>query len=186
MKNALILHGTDFDKTKKQKDTNWFPWLKKELEKVGYEVWLPELPEAWHPDLERYWNFVKDFDFNKETLLIGHSSGGGAMFGILHTLLEEKKVKAAISVAGIMKDEEWGCEGLFKEAYDWEKIRKQSKYIYLLWSKDDPYVKKYHTDFLSEKLHIKPQIYKGKKHFNLEAGQEHAKIPEVLEIVKAL
>jgi len=45
-KNAIILHGTDFDKKQKQRLNNWFPWLKKELEKIGYKVWLPELPEA--------------------------------------------------------------------------------------------------------------------------------------------
>lgn len=38
MKNALILHGTDFDKEQKQKKNNWFPWLKKELGKVGYKM----------------------------------------------------------------------------------------------------------------------------------------------------
>ncbi|KKU27541.1 MAG: hypothetical protein UX40_C0011G0002 [Microgenomates group bacterium GW2011_GWF2_46_18] len=41
MKNALILHGTDFDKEKKQHFNNWFPWLKKKLEELGYKVWLP-------------------------------------------------------------------------------------------------------------------------------------------------
>jgi len=35
MKNALILHGTDFEKEQKQRYNNWFPWLKKELEKLG-------------------------------------------------------------------------------------------------------------------------------------------------------
>lgn len=46
MKNALILHGTDFQKDKKQSSANWFPWLKNKLENLGYETWLPELPET--------------------------------------------------------------------------------------------------------------------------------------------
>lgn len=41
MKNALILHGTDFEKTGKQRENNWFPWLERELARLGYQVWLP-------------------------------------------------------------------------------------------------------------------------------------------------
>jgi len=83
MKNALILHGTDFRKEQKQKLNNWFPWLKAELEKLGFEVWVPELPEAWQPNLKRYWNFLKGFNFNEETVIIGHSSGAAMVFGLL-------------------------------------------------------------------------------------------------------
>jgi predicted alpha/beta hydrolase family esterase len=146
MKNALILHGTDFHDTKNQRNNNWFPWLKRELESLGYQVWLPELPQARHPDLKRYWDFVKDFDFNGETILVGHSSGGAAVFGLLHKLPEDKKVKLTISVAGFYRDEGWGCEGLFSENYNWEKIKKQAKKIVLVWSLDDPYISKEQTE----------------------------------------
>jgi len=66
MKNALILHGTDFSKDQNQRLNNWFPWLQKKLEELGYDVWLPELPEAWHPDLKRYWNFLKGFSLMRK------------------------------------------------------------------------------------------------------------------------
>lgn len=80
MKNALILHGTDFGRQQKQRHNNWFPWLKKELEKLDYQVWLPELPQAWQPNLKRYWQFLTDFKFNSQTILVGHSSGAAAIF----------------------------------------------------------------------------------------------------------
>lgn len=184
MKNALILHGTDFAKKKRQRFNNWFPWLKKELEKLNYKVRLPELPQAWQPDLERYWNFLKNFNFNEETIIVGHSSGGSMVFGLLHKLPKNKKVKLAISVAGFYKDEGWGCKGLFSEKYDWAKIKKQAGKIYLIWSSNDPYISKEQTDYLADKLQIKPTIFQNKKHFNLEATLEFKQFPELLEIIK--
>lgn len=184
MKNALILHGTDFDKDKKQHLNNWFPWLKTELEKIGYKVYLPELPEAWHPDLDRYWNFFKDFDFNNETIIIGHSSGAAAVFGILNKLPGEKKIKMAISVAGFYKDEGWNCEGLFKQEFKWQKIKDQAEKIILIYSDDDPYVKPYHAEYLGNKLAIKPFLIKNRKHFNLEAGDKFKEFLELLKLIK--
>ena len=183
MKNALILHGTDFDKNEKQRLNNWFPWLKKELTEIGYSVWLPELPQARQPDLNRYWNFLKKFNFNSETILIGHSSGGAMVFGLLHKLPSKQKIKLAISVAGFYKDEGWECEGLFTESYDWKKIRKQANKIYVIWSPGDPYVKKYHTDYFCEKLKIRPTIFPESGHFNLEEGEKFRRFPALLKII---
>lgn len=184
MKNALILHGTDFDKAQTQHLTNWFPWLKDELERLGYSVWLPELPEAWYPNLERYWNFVKEFGFNEETLIIGHSSGAAALFAILNMLPADKKVKLAVSVAGFYKDEGWNCEGLFTEPWNWEKIREQARKIILIASEDDPYVSLEHVRYFEKQLRITPQIYSDKKHFNLEVGEQFRRFPELLQIIK--
>jgi len=184
MKNALILHGTDFDKEQKQRFNNWFPWLASEIEKLGYSVWVPELPEAWHPDLNRYWNFLKDFEYNPETILVGHSSGGTMVFGLLHKLPKDIKIKLAVSVAGFYKDEGWGCEGLFSQPYDWEKIKQQAQTIKLIWSPDDPYISAEQTDYLANKLSVKPDIFPGKKHFNLEGGEAFRQFPELLNIFK--
>lgn len=184
MKNALILHGTDFSKTQNQRNNNWFPWFKKELDNLGYQTWLPELPEAWEPNLEKYWAFLKEFNFNRESILIGHSSGGAAIFGLLNKLPKKNKIKLALSVAGFYKDEGWNCEGLFKEKLDWFKIKDQSSKFSVIYSDNDPYVKEYHAKYLSEKLKIEPLLMKNKKHFNLEAGEEFKQFPELLEIIK--
>ena len=84
MKNALILHGT----TGNSKE-NWFPWLKNKLENKGFRVWLPDLPGADLPSLKRYNNFLldnKEWEFNSESVIIGHSSGAIAILALLDKL----------------------------------------------------------------------------------------------------
>lgn len=90
----------------------------------------------------------------------------------------------AISVAGFYRDEGWGCEGLFSEEFDWNKIKKQAEKIYVIWSPDDPYISEEQTDYLSNKLGIKPTILPNKKHFNLETGEEFKQFPNLLDIIK--
>ena len=83
MRNAVILHGTDGSS-----NSNWIPWLKDELGIIGYEVWAPDLPNAGAPNTTAYTRFIaqKNFHFNEETILIGHSSGAVAWLGLLPKL----------------------------------------------------------------------------------------------------
>lgn len=187
MKNALLLHGTIFDPKMIGREylNNWFPWLKTELEKLDYKVWLPELPDAMHPNLETYWNFLKDFDFSNETIIVGHSSGASAIFGLLQKFPVNKKIKLAISVAGFYKDEGWNCQGLFTQDFDWQKIENQAEKFLLIYSDDDPYVKDYQAKYFAKHLKVKPILIPGKKHFSIGSfGPEFKKFPELLEIIK--
>lgn len=71
MKNAIILHGSG-----DSPESFWIPWLKSELEKHGYEVWAPLLPDADNPDINKWLPFVmENGKFNNDTIIIGHSAG---------------------------------------------------------------------------------------------------------------
>ena len=39
MKTAIIIHGTEG-----YPEENWFPWLKSELEIIGYQTFVPQFP----------------------------------------------------------------------------------------------------------------------------------------------
>ena len=158
--------------------------MKKQLEAKGYQVWLPELPEAWRPDLKRYWEFLKDFNFNNETILIGHSSGAATIFGLLHKLLPEKQIGLAISVAGFYKDEGWNCQALFKEKFDWWKIKNQAKKIIIVASDDDPYISMEQTNYLANKTNGKLVLLSGQKHMSVGSyGEKYKKFPLLLEMI---
>jgi uncharacterized protein len=134
MKNAIILHGTGCNP-----DKYWLPSIKKFLENKGYSVWVPKLPDADIPDLKKWLPFVlKDGEFNKDTILIGHSAGGPFVLSILENI--STTIHKAILVAGYstMKNENDNPLILQKE-YDWEKIKKNVKDIIFINSNNDPW-----------------------------------------------
>lgn len=83
MTNAIILHG------KPQKDTYfnhefpsasnamWFPWLQNELLILGVPAQTPEMFNAWQPDYNIWKKEFERYDITPDTLLVGHSMGGG-------------------------------------------------------------------------------------------------------------
>lgn len=86
-RNAVVLHGTEGNS-----QDNWFPRLKQELEKHDFSVWVPDLPHAEKPNIERYNKFLfarEDWNFNEHSCLIGHSSGAVAIFGLLEAFPEK-------------------------------------------------------------------------------------------------
>lgn len=184
MKNALILHGTNGSPKH-----NWFPWLKKELERKGYNVWVPNLPGADKPDIKRYNRFIfgnKKWVFNSDSVIIGHSSGSVAILGLLQKLPLNTIIDTCIFVGSFM--DHLGREdlrGLFSKPFDFKKIKKQAKHFIFLHSDNDPYCPLEHAVYLSEKLGGKLIVKKGQKHFSVSTGGEKfRKLPIILELIK--
>jgi predicted alpha/beta hydrolase family esterase len=124
MKSAFIFHGTGSS----SKD-NWFPWLKKELEKKGYSVWVPDLPGADYPNTKTYNEFLLKNapPITKNTIMVGHSSGALAVLGFLKALPDDVRIDRAFLVAGFKDNLKWIDKkgkhilgGLFEEDYDWK------------------------------------------------------------------
>src|SRR3981081_3530184 len=138
MKRAVILHGTDGSP-----ESNWFPWLKKELETRGCEVWVPQLPDAHEPNARKYTDFLlnSDWDF-QDNLFVGHSSGAVEILHLLQHLPKDVSAKAAI-LAGVfsqvLADEpDWAqLKGLFDEPFDFAKIKtKAHKFLFVHGAND--------------------------------------------------
>ncbi len=182
MKNALILHGT-----KGNPEQNWFPWLKGQLEKRGYKVWVPQLPGADFPNTKRYNEFIfsSDWKFDSESVLIGHSSGSVAILGILQNLPEEVTVQHAILVGSFKDDLGWpNLGGLFETPYNFAKIKTKAKKFTLLHSDDDPHCPLEGAEYLSKALGGELTVIPGAKHFSIGTGGERFKeLPIMLEFL---
>ncbi|MBS3164771.1 serine hydrolase family protein [Candidatus Woesearchaeota archaeon] len=181
MKNALIVHGTGGSSR-----SNWFPWLKAELEERGWRVWVPDLPQADRPDVELYNQFIlgTDWHFDKESVLIGHSSGAVAILGLLPRL--RVRVDTCILVGAFKDDLGWAnLGGLFRNPLDFASSRGHARRFVLVHSDNDPYCPLEHAEYLAERLGGKLIVKKGEGHFNMEAGPQYRKFPLLLEILEA-
>lgn len=133
MKNAIILHGTG-----DRNDSYWFPYLKGVLEQKGYDVWLPQLPNAEKPNLQDWLPFVlENGKFSGETILIGHSAGAQLILSVLEKLQEP--IKQAILVSGFAKTLKVTADA--KEAGEplWNDIVGKFHNIVFINSDNDPW-----------------------------------------------
>lgn len=185
MKNALILHGTQGNSS-----SNWFPWLKDELSKKGYQVWLPDLPGAEEPILDNYTRFIfsnKDWQFNQDSIIIGHSSGAIAILAILNELPENIVVDKCILVSYFEKDSIGGRWKpnifLFDYKFNFEKIKKHARRFIIIHSDNDPYSTSQAAENLSKTLGGEFILRKGEGHFNLEAGPQYKQFPFLLTLI---
>lgn len=186
MKNALILHSAG--NTAKG---NWFPWLKKEMEQMGYQVWLPDLPHADEPILAEWKEYIfanKEFIFSKETVIIGHSAGATFILGLLEALPRGIQIQKAILVAGFMEEGEKKelhpyKKGLLK-GFDWKKIQKSCRRFYFIASDNDPYLCGVdQAQILQDRLGGEVVLMVGEGHFNLDKGNKYKQFPELLKYI---
>lgn len=182
MKNAIIIHGTGG-----YPEENWFPWLKKELEQEGYKVSVPYFPSpATEPVTTKEWfEVLKDYEINEETLLIAHSLGGVFALRILEKL--EYPIKAAFfagTPVGIKPIKYYDSDVKFSGFdFAWDKIRKNAGRFVVFHSNDDPFVALANGEKLAEELGVKLNFVPNAGHFNATAG--YIDFPELLkEIMK--
>ncbi len=149
MKNALILHGTNAHSKE-----NWFPWLEQELRKNKYKVWTPDLPHPEKPSIPRYNAFIfPKWTFDRESIVIGHSSGAVAILGLLQEMPDSITVDRAFLIAGFIGDLGWEpLRELGKVNFDWKKIKQKARKFILIHSDNDPYVTIEHGEKLKENL----------------------------------
>jgi len=135
MKNAIIFHGTGCTP-----DSYWFPNTKKFLEKLGYKVWIPQLPDADNPALAKWLPKALEGEYNENTVIIGHSAGGPLVLSVLENI--EVTIHKAILVAGFartVRHDKGKPQDILQSSYDWKKIRRAVKDIIYINSDDDPW-----------------------------------------------
>lgn len=182
-KNVLLIHG--FNGIPKI-----FYYFKVELEKLGYNVFLPDFPVREDITVEKYFNIFDNYKkyFNDNLIVIAHSIGN-PMF-IKYISKNHLKVGKYISLAGFSKDYYNEGKDILNEKVKLtiltENEKENTKNLitdrYSIYSDDDHIVpfellKEFCKDIESKQILIKNIGHMGKK-----SGLE--KLPEVIKIVE--
>jgi hypothetical protein len=181
MKNAFIIHGTNG-----YPEEGWFPWLKKELEGDGYQVFVPQFSTPKNQTPEHWFATLQSYEFDEETILIGHSCGGAFLLRVLESL--KTKVKAAVFVAasvGIKPIKYYEVDRPFVgEPFDWEKIRNSAKHFFVFHSEDDPFICVENGEKIAKEIGTELIRLKDAGHFNAKAG--YTKFELLIEKMKPI
>lgn len=181
---VLIIHGAYGSASE-----NWFPWLKEQVEQLGFEALTPSLPtpEGQDPDNWRRLFAEQCGPLTTGTILVGHSLAPAFIL----SLLEDTKVpvKGTFLVSGFLgtlglPDFDSVNEAFTCRKFKWDLIRRNAGKIRVYNSDTDPYVPLSKGRELSRHLKTELVVIKNGGHINASAGFEV--FPRLLEDLKPL
>lgn len=182
MKRVFIVHRWDG-----RPDDDWYPWLKGELEKSGFEVFVPAMPETERPQIEKWVPTLAKAvgRVDEETYFVGHSVGCQTIIRYLETLKHESKIGGAIFVAGwfslnVETDEEREiAKPWLERKVDFSKVNQTTDNFVAIFSDSDPYVPKENEAFFRDNLHARTIMLSQRGHFT--KGDGVSELPEVVD-----
>lgn len=182
-KLAFVIHGWEG-----YPEGSWRPWLKNELEKRGFRVFVPAMPDTANPTMDKWVPYLAKIVGNpdRNCYFVGHSLGCITILRYLETLGEDQKIGGAVLVAGFGHDLEYEgykdeLSSFFSKTINWKKIKSHCSKFIAIHSDDDPYVPIKHNTFFKEKLDAKSIIMHKKKHFSGDDGI--MELPIVLDVL---
>lgn len=178
-------------------EEGWFPWLKRELEARGFQVFVPQLPDPENP---RILNWVRKLAEtvgtpDEQTYFVGHSLGCQTIARYLESLPENIKVGGVIFVAGFFKR----LNGLgdnqetndianywLNTPLDFLNIKNHFNKSVAIFSDNDPIVPLDNRDDFRDKLSSKIIVEHAKGHFAPDDGiiELPSALQSILEITQ--
>jgi len=171
---------------------DWYSWLKAELEKRGFEVHVPEMPDPNHPKIETWVPFLAKQvgKPDENTFLVGHSVGCQTILRFLEGA--KGKVGGCLFVGGwfpvknLTADEKSVAKQWLETPINFETVKKAAKAFVAIFSDNDRYVPLKNADLFRKNIGAQVIIEKGLGHFMDEDGVKELPVAlkELLKIVK--
>ena len=182
-KRVFIIHGWDGS----PRDC-WLPWLKNELDKIGFTVTVPSMPHPKNPIIEEWVlhlsNEVGKPD--KHTYFVGHSIGCQTIL----RYIEHCKIPIGgivcvapwFTLPHLRTDEEKKiAQPWLETSLDYKNIKRRANKIITIFSDDDPVVDLKDKELFENRLSAKTVVEHNKGHFDDSSGVK--KLPSALEAV---
>jgi len=166
----------------------WFPWLKRELEKLGDEVIVPSMPNSSEPDVSFWVEYLTGISdsIDENTYFVGHSIGCLTIIKYLENLSKNVKIGGVIFVAGFFTLQNLETDEELEIARPWlnlkidyERVKSHTDNFFALFSDDDLDVSIENVKFFEERLGARTLVQTGKGHFSDDDGV--FEVPVVLE-----
>jgi len=185
MKRAVILHGLPSDEEyhdfegDSQSNDHWLPWLQQQLCARDILTQTPEMPNAYDPKYEEWKEEFERQVVDEDTLLVGHSCGGGFL---LRWLSEENRTVGHLVLVAPWLDREKVNGPLFEFDLDPSVESRIKGGIDLLYSTNDETSQQTSLEYLRQSgIDIRYHEFKDYGHFCLR-DMKTREFPELLEI----
>ncbi len=185
MKNAVIVHGKpskeEYYSAEYPSASNfqWLPWLQKQLLMKDIEAVTPEMFLAYNPDYSIWKREFERYDIGPDTVLVGHSCGGGFL---VRWLSENKNIKVGkvVLVAPWLDLEKSLNTSFFEFEIDAELASRTRELVVFSSNNDDEDIQESVKAILDTIKGSRLREFSGYGHFIIEhMGQD--KFPELLD-----
>jgi predicted alpha/beta hydrolase family esterase len=185
MSRAILIHGCCnreeyfSNEFPSPSNSHWFPWLQKQLLIQGIFTQTPEFPIPYQPDFHQWKISLILFSIDENTILIGHSCGGGF---ILRYLMENNLLCKRIILIALWLDPQKTKSDFLQ--FNLSEISLKIKQLDIFISEDEDVegvkesVEKISAFFSSAKIHQ----FKDKGHFTFH-DMKTTEFPELLELL---
>lgn len=190
MSNAILVPGRpDKDEhydpnTPSNSENHWFSWLKRQLILKDIHAVSIEPPFPFRPRYDEWVKEFERFELTPETILVGHSCGGGFLVRYLSEHKDLKVGKVALVAPWINPDNNPRSDtaDFFDFEIDPDFPDRTAGATVFVSSDDEPSVLRT-VDILRNKVHgLNFKEYADKGHF-VKGSMHTSEFPELLELV---
>lgn len=189
MKRVFIVHGWDG-----YPEEGWFPWLKAELEKRGFNVAVPQMPHPERPTIDDWVSALARAvgTPDKDTFFVGHSIGCQTVMRYLAGLPAKIKVGGVLFVAGFFElqnmedsDSDAIARPWLSNPLDTDKVKTLLEgRVYALFSPTDRWVPIINKTYFEQRLNAHTFVIEGKGEKGHFSGSDGVtQLPKALELV---
>jgi len=159
-KRVSIIHGWESNSKE-----HWFQEEKARLEKMGYQVTVPDMPNAFSPKEKEWLETIDSFQLDENWILIGLSLGATLILRYLEKT--RQKVGTCVLIASPINNCGYKeVDDFFQKDFDWQKIKRMAKKFVVIAQNQDPYVSLEQSKNLAKNLNVDLILTEGNDHFD--------------------